>query len=131
MILADTTLLIDLQRGRKNFRRRQAMEWLSANEAEQLALPAIVFGEFAEGFEDPQHPILESYRTGFQIISVDVRVASEYGRLSRKLRAEGQSIGSNDTWIAATALAHACPVVTRNSKHLRRVPGLNVLDYAP
>ena len=33
-------------------------------------------------------------------------------------------------WIAATALAHGLPVVTRNEKRSRRVPGLEIVGYA-
>ena len=39
-------------------------------------------------------------------------------------------IGGNDLWIAATAVAHGVPVVTRNTRHYRRVPGLDVRGYS-
>ena len=39
-------------------------------------------------------------------------------------------IGGNDLWIAATAVAHGVPVVTRNARHYRRVPGLDVRGYS-
>ena len=35
-----------------------------------------------------------------------------------------------DLWIAATAVAHDVPVVTRNARYYRRVPGLEVTEYA-
>ena len=35
-----------------------------------------------------------------------------------------------DLWIAATAVAHGVPVVTRNTRHYRRVPGLDVRGYS-
>ena len=40
-------------------------------------------------------------------------------------------IGTNDLWIAATALAHSMPEVTRNSAQFARVPGLDVVAYGP
>lgn len=33
-------------------------------------------------------------------------------------------------WIAATALAHGVPLVTRNERHFSRVPELEVIGYA-
>ncbi len=129
MILVDTTLLIDLQRGARNPRRREAEAWLTQNTNEELAIPTIVLGEFSEGFEDPDHPLLMTYRTGYKIVPVDTAVAARYGALSRRLREAGESIGANDTWIAATALAEECPLLTRNVGHFGRVEELEVIAY--
>lgn len=35
-----------------------------------------------------------------------------------------------DTGIAATAVAHEMPIVTRNRSHYARVPSLEVVGYA-
>ena len=59
----------------------------------------------------------------------DAEVAWRFGQTFRYLRDNGRLIGSNDMWIAATALAHGLPVVTRNVAHFRRVPDLEVLSY--
>jgi predicted nucleic acid-binding protein len=53
----------------------------------------------------------------------------EYGQAYRHLRDNGQLIGTNDLWIAATAVANQMPVVTRNVEHYRRVPRLEVVGY--
>jgi tRNA(fMet)-specific endonuclease VapC len=44
------------------------------------------------------------------------------------LVAAGKSIDAHDLWIAATALVHGATVVTRNARHFKRVPGLEVLS---
>jgi tRNA(fMet)-specific endonuclease VapC len=129
MILMDTTLLIDLQRGARNLSRRAAEQWLEDHPNEELGLPAIVLGEFSEGFAHSDHPILIAYRSGYQIFSIDEVVASVYGSVSRTLRARGEAIGANDTWIAATALSHSCPILTRNVRHFGRIPDLDVVTY--
>lgn len=48
----------------------------------------------------------------------------------RYLQRNNMLIGSNDLWIAATAVAHAMPIVTRNRAHFSRVPGVEVIAYA-
>ena len=46
------------------------------------------------------------------------------------LETAGQSIGPNDTLLAAIALANGLTVVTHNTRELRWVPGLLVEDWA-
>jgi tRNA(fMet)-specific endonuclease VapC len=58
-----------------------------------------------------------------------MEIAWQYGELYRALSAVGQLIGSNDLWIAATALVHNMPVVTANRAEFTRVPGLSVLIF--
>ncbi len=43
------------------------------------------------------------------------------------MHAQQDDIGGNDLRIAATAVAHGLPVVTRNTRHYRRVLGLEVM----
>ena len=130
MTLVDTTFLIDLQRGSNNAFRKAAEHWLEEHIHDGLAIPAIVFGEFAEGFDDPAHPLLARYRLGYQIIPVDVAVAHTYGQISSRLRLGGGSIGSNDTWIAATAVSNELPLLTRNVNHFKRIEELTLLNYS-
>jgi tRNA(fMet)-specific endonuclease VapC len=56
-------------------------------------------------------------------------VSWQFGRAFRHLRDNGNLIGANDLWIAATGLAYEMPVVTRNVEHFKRVPGLEVESY--
>jgi predicted nucleic acid-binding protein len=42
---------------------------------------------------------------------------------------QGLLIGTNDLWIAATAIAHTVPLVTGNDRHFSRVPDLDVRTY--
>ena len=59
----------------------------------------------------------------------DDRAAEEYGKIRAHLSSAGTLIGPNDLIIAATALAHACTVVTRNTREFSRVPGLLLEDW--
>jgi len=59
-----------------------------------------------------------------------VRV-EEFGRLRALLRRQGQMIENLDLAIAATALAHTLTLVTHNTRHFRRVPGLMLEDWMP
>jgi len=47
----------------------------------------------------------------------------------RSLRSQGLLIGSNDLWIAATALHHEGRLVTRKLEHFARVPDIQLAPY--
>ncbi len=65
----------------------------------------------------------------FDVLVPDQEVAWRYGRLYRELQERGSPIGANDLWIAATALVHELPLVTRNLDGFGRVPDLEVVRY--
>ncbi len=50
-------------------------------------------------------------------LPVDTAVADEWARLRLLLAAAGRRVTVNDTWIAATALAHDVPVVTQDTDY--------------
>jgi predicted nucleic acid-binding protein len=59
-------------------------------------------------------------------IPVDDAVAAQWARLRVLLRDSGQRMPVNDSWIAATAMAHAVPVVTQDDD-FPTVEGLAVI----
>lgn len=87
----------------------------------------IAFGEFAVGFDRPDHPRLETIRKGYEIVGIDDKTSEIYAQLYRQLNAKNRMIGANDLWIAASALQHGGELVTRNVDDFSRVPGLKVM----
>ncbi|UCD23468.1 MAG: type II toxin-antitoxin system VapC family toxin, partial [Gemmatimonadota bacterium] len=81
------------------------------------------------GFALDARPRWERYIDPFNVLPCTTDVCWQYGQVFRYLQANGLQIGTNDLWIAATALAFERPVVTKNEKHYGRVPGLRVLTY--
>jgi tRNA(fMet)-specific endonuclease VapC len=59
----------------------------------------------------------------------DDAAASWYARTAAHLQLSGQPIGTMDTLIAAHALARDVVLVTHNTRHFARVPGLKVEDW--
>ena len=59
-------------------------------------------------------------------LPVDERVAASWAELRVQLRDGGRRMGVNDSWIAATALAHDLPVVTQDDDY-DVVDGLRVI----
>jgi predicted nucleic acid-binding protein len=59
-------------------------------------------------------------------LPIDRLVAEAWARLRRALLIGGRRMPVNDSWIAATAIAHRLPVVTQDSDY-DGVPGLRVI----
>jgi predicted nucleic acid-binding protein len=129
-VALDTSFLIDLQRERRRGDAAGAAHaFLRGEPHVALALPATVLGEFAEGFDHPDHPVVRAIRELHTVLEVDEATALSYARLTRTLRARGALIGTNDLWIAATCVRHAVPLVTANLAEFRRIPDLEVIGY--
>ena len=56
--------------------------------------------------------------------------AEAYGTIRADLEAKGKTIGNNDLWIAAHAIAAGLTLVTNNEREFRRVRGLKMRNWA-
>ncbi len=61
-----------------------------------------------------------------EIVSFDLAAARAHARLTVELSGSGQTIGANDVLIAAIALAGGHEILSEDSRHFERVPGLDV-----
>ncbi len=93
----------------------------------------IVVGEIELGLERRKNPRLRLLAERlFEILSVapyDREAGQHYGRLAASLLATGTPIGVEDTMVAAHALSLGLTLVTHNTRHFERVPGLRVEDW--
>ena len=55
--------------------------------------------------------------------------AARYAEIRAALEGAGTPIGNMDMLIAASALAENCRIVTHNTAHFSRVPGLEIEDW--
>jgi tRNA(fMet)-specific endonuclease VapC len=128
-LILETTFLVDLEREHNRGAPAKAVAFLEKHEDSRLYLPFVVAGELAAGTSLRDRDRWERFVAPLFVLESSPEVSWQYGRAYRHLRDNGQLIGTNDLWIAATALANQMPVVTRNVEHYRRVPGLEVVGY--
>jgi predicted nucleic acid-binding protein len=127
-LILETTFLIDLEREHRG-RAGRAIGFLESQEDARLYLTFTIVGELAAGVSMSERSIWERFLGPFYVLPSSAEVCWEYGRAFRHLQKNGQLIGGNDLWIAATAIAYGMPVVTANVDHFSRVPGLEVRSY--
>lgn len=100
---------------------------------EQLAVSVITIGELRAGVlaatdVDSRDRRLRTLTSAMSLnpLPVDDQVAEAWARLRVELRDQGRRMPVNDSWIAATAIALAIPIVTQDDDYLD-VPRLEVL----
>jgi tRNA(fMet)-specific endonuclease VapC len=91
-------------------------------------LPVIVIGEYRYGLLRSSSrarllPAFEALIRESRVLGIDVATAAVYARVRDGLRAAGTPIPENDVWIAALAVQHGEPVLSRDV-HLDRVDGV-------
>jgi predicted nucleic acid-binding protein len=113
--LADTSVFIGLESDRLDVARFADFEW---------GISAITLGELRLGVLQAQNPEAASRRLStyqlaqrFEALNVDEAVSDAWALLVSRLRASGRKVPINDSWIAATAIAHQVPIVTQDSDY--------------
>lgn len=130
-MIEDTPFIIDVLNGDEGATGRlEAIE----RERRPEKVSAITVLELHEGIAQTDRP--EAERT--KVLSVldsktavpaDHGVMRRAGDLSGDLINDGRRIDREDCVVAATALQEGEPVVTRNTDHFDRIPGLEVISY--
>lgn len=95
----------------------------------RAVIPVIVLGEFRYGIAQSRRRSsyeawLDSNLIHFDILAVTEETAIAYAGLRVALKRSGRPIPANDAWIAALALQHRLPILSRD-EHFDVVPGLN------
>jgi predicted nucleic acid-binding protein len=95
----------------------------------RACIPVIVLGEFRYGISQSKHRAayegwLASQLPHFDVLSVTDETTISYAALRVALKRNGTPIPANDAWIAALALQHRLPVLSRDA-HFDLVPHVN------
>lgn len=127
MILLDSSVLIAAERGGVS-----PGELLAQNPDEEVAMAAITASELLHGVFRAGAPARRARREAFveralatfPVLPFDLSTARIHARVWASLAARGVSVGAHDLLIAATALAHAASVATRDARGFTKIPGL-------
>jgi predicted nucleic acid-binding protein len=122
--LADTSIFIGMEAARFDAGRFAGYEW---------GVSVITLGELRLGVLQASGPEaaarrLSTYQLAqqFEPLGIDERVSEAWALLVSRLRAANLRAPINDSWIAATAIAHAIPIVTQDSDY-STMPDLEVM----
>jgi tRNA(fMet)-specific endonuclease VapC len=94
-----------------------------------ITLAEIQFGAEAKRSQKLRHAI-RNFVKDMQVLPFDEPAAVRFAVVAAALGHKGTPIGSFDTLVAAHALSLGLTVITNNTKHFSRVPGLKLENWA-
>jgi predicted nucleic acid-binding protein len=102
-------------------------------QAEQLAVPVIVLGEYRLGIAQSRHK--DSYEKWIRewiatvsVLDIDEATTPFYAAIGLELKKKGKPIPVNDLWIAALCRQYSLPLLSRD-RHFDLVPGLRRIEW--
>lgn len=122
--LLDTTILIDLFRG-----RQEAIVFLNKLSQEgSLFVCAIVVSEIFSGVRPAELPKVEDFFEVMGYIQINYQTAKRAGLYKRDFQRKGIALSISDTLIAAAAVDYSLTLVTKNVIHFP-MKELNVIEH--
>jgi predicted nucleic acid-binding protein len=122
--LLDTNVLSEPVSARPDAR---VTAWMEEQPAEEVVISAASFAEIWKGIVALGHGRRRAFLTRWvaslpdqfagRVLSVDVAISSEWGRLMAEAKQKGRSIDVVDLLLVATALVLGLTIVTRNVRH--------------
>ena len=128
MILIDTDICIELLNGNKQILRKRE-QYESMIGISFMSVAELYYG--AEKSSDPNRniTIIEELLLSLEIIQTDIQILKRFGSIKAYLQKNGISLADADVLIAATTLERSEKLITGNTKHFDRIPGLSIENW--
>ena len=127
MYLLDSDILVFLRRGKYHIQERVIQCGLANCVVSEISLAELYVGVYKSG--DPVvRAMVEKLEALFIVLPIS-GVLKEFVRLRAQLEIKGAVLDKMDLFIAATALVNDCTLVTHNTRHFARIPGLRLEDW--
>ena len=122
--LLDTTVLIDIFRGKEN------TVSLITKLAEELplAVSAVTIGEIYSGIRETEQKRVQEFLDSLVLYPIDGGIAYKAGVYRRDYRKKGITLGLLDCFIAATAVEFNLTLVTKNLRHFPMLE-LSIIEH--
>lgn len=108
-------------------RERIKAEGFSSCAVSELTLAELYVGVY-KGKDERQRKEVDYVKSHFQILP-DSEAIETYAKIRAELELKGQKIDTIDCLIGSTALVYGLSIVTHNSKHFDRIPGIEIEDW--
>lgn len=123
-MILDSSFVIDLLKGEK-----AAVQVAKELEEAPVSTTSITVFEIFQGAKDSELAPIRKFFAQMTVLPLGHDEAERAGLIQKQLKAAGKSIDPEDCMIAGIALQHKKKIVTRNSKHFEKIPGVSIVSY--
>jgi tRNA(fMet)-specific endonuclease VapC len=99
----------------------------------ELCISTITLAELRYGVDRKGsrrlHSLIDTFAAAVEVVPFEETAAAEFGRIGSILAERGTPIGEFDVLIAAHAVALRCVLVSNNTRHFSKVPGLTLENW--
>ena len=127
MYLLDTDILIFTRRGKFDIQRRIYNVGISNCVISEISLAELYVGVYKKG-DLRALDMIKALEDTFTTVPISSAL-KEFGKIKAQLDNTGFGLDKMDLFIAATALANDYTLVSHNTKHFSRIPGLKLEDW--
>ena len=123
MRILDTDTCIEILRGNEKILERRAAvidevltTWITASE--------LHFGAALSTSPRENGVLVDEFLRATRPVDLDIKAAQRFGEIKAALQREGGSLPDANLFIAAIALARGATLVTGDTRHFERLPGI-------
>lgn len=125
--LLDTTACIALIRGNKQVMNRIQTVGLENCNVSEMSIAELYYGA-SKSRQEKHFKDVKTILDMFNVVPVFPSLQT-YGDVKAKLEEQGNRIDDMDLLIGSTAIYNGMTLVTHNTKHLSRLPDIDIQDW--
>ena len=128
MVCVDTSFLISLIRREPDAETRLEAYLLEEEPISTTPICAceLFAGAYGSKRKDRETKKVRALLSRMELLDFSVQARERFGRIREQLEAAGAPIGDLDVMIASIALAHTQTLLTTDTQHFSKIPGLLV-----
>lgn len=128
MYLLDTDTCVEILRGNARVIARRRLVQVAVVTTE-ITASELFYGAAKSREPAVNRELVLEFLATLELLPISLAGAQFFGAFKAQLIASGQSIPDADLWIASISRARRATIVTGNTRHLSRVPGVTCEDW--
>ncbi len=120
--LLDTDVIINQLRGKEFIKKA----YTDSAKISIITLGELLYGAHKSPSYEKTQKLMHEFLHDFEIevLNLDEDTIRVFAQIKSSLERKGERLEDFDLLIAAAALRHSLPLITKNLRHFKRIPGL-------